>query len=164
MIVNCQHCLTNVLPNEDNTCPACRNNLTDPPSGDLFRRAKIRPARPGWITFFAIVNLFSGLLILYLQTEYRDLLIEAFSLVGLGEEVYFLSLGLLSVGHITVGIGRWLGKKWGWWAASFMAIYAIFRYGQAMYLILWLGGQISPSKPCFPSRSGFSSGFLYRER
>lgn len=83
--------------------------------------------RPLGIVILAVLHTFGGIALLAFllflgQTGLQEVNQVGSSLFMVCVEGFFLGTLL-----IACGIGMWLGKRWGWWLASYYYVYAVVR-------------------------------------
>lgn len=90
--------------------------------------------RPFGIKVLSILTFFGGLfaLLLILRTTGTPDNYPSEMPPWLFFWISFLIIGVL---NFFSGIGLWLGKKWGWWVASFNFSYSIARGLNALYIL-----------------------------
>lgn len=90
--------------------------------------------RPLGIKALSILTFFGGLfiLLLILQTKGAP---NSYPSEMPPWQFIWISFLIIGVLDLFSGIGLWLGKKWGWWVASFNFSYSIARSLNALYLL-----------------------------
>lgn len=60
--------------------------------------------------------------------------------VGLPPALFVASMLFLAGIAIASGIGMWLGRRWGWWVATFYYVYGIARAANGLFTVMAIEG------------------------
>ncbi|TVY08217.1 hypothetical protein FPZ49_20160 [Paenibacillus cremeus] len=74
--------------------------------------------RPGVVSFFAVLMIISGVVLLVTQLLAVSQLNKASELIGVTNSFFQAAISFLGLLGIIGGVGMWFGKKWGWWAVG----------------------------------------------
>ncbi len=103
---------------------------------------------PTGVAILAILHLVGGTLLFGAQLFlwfHSESLEDSLRFIGIAPAALIVSVAFLSLLTVASGIGMWMGKKWGWWLASFYYVYGVFRNAAALATIHTLADQLGDS-------------------
>ena len=95
-------------------------------------------SRPVGVTILALLFLITGVGLVALLATAWPTLLDGLGQIGVSAPMLLYSLILPTILGFVAGVGLWIGRPWGWWAATVASLLNIVRNVQGLVVLLGL--------------------------